>query len=158
LKEFLAMGRRAIFLSVACTAFGFAAGIFAASAPRMIVTPADSIVFKPMDPSRPAAAQIAVLRGDPASGPSAMLMKFGKGAGPMHIHSSDYDLIVLEGETKHWAADEPEASAKVLGPGSYWFQPANQPHGDNCLSDECVMYVQWAGKSDSRAVQNAGTN
>lgn len=151
------MGRRAIFLSVACTAFGFAAGIFAASGPRMIVTPSDSIVYQPVDPARPAGAQIAVLRGDPASGPSSMLMKFGKGAGPMHIHSSDYDLVVLEGEMKHWDASEDAATAKVLGPGSYWFQPGNQPHGDDCLSDECVMYVQWAGKRDGRAVESAGT-
>jgi len=152
------MHRRAIFLSVACTALGFAAGIYAAAAPRMIVTPGDGVVFKPTDPSRAGSPQTAVLRGDPASGPSTMLMKFGKGAGPIHVHSSDYDLIVLKGEMKHWAADQAEATAKVLGPGSYWFQPANQPHGDNCLSDECVMYVQWSGKSDSRAVESAGTN
>lgn len=145
------MGHRAIFLLVACTALGFAAGIFAASGPQMIVTPSEGIVFK-------GSPQTAVLRGDPASGPSAMLMKFGKGASPMHIHSSDYDLVVLKGEMKHWASGEAEATAKVLGPGSYWFQPANQPHADNCLSDECVMYVQWSGKSDSRAVESAGAN
>lgn len=151
------MGRRAIILSVACTAFGFAAGIFAASGPQMIVTPIEGAVFKPMDPARQGGPQTAVLRGDPASGPSSILMKFGKGEGRMHIHSADYDLVVLKGEMKHWQPGE-SADAKVLGPGSYWFQPGNQPHADSCLSDECLMYVQWSGKSDSRAVEKAGTN
>jgi quercetin dioxygenase-like cupin family protein len=152
------MSHRAIFLLVACTAFGFTAGIFAASGPQMIVTPIEGVEFEPMDPARPAAAQIAVLRGDPASGPSAMLMKFGKGDGRLHVHSSDYDLVVLKGEMKHWQSGETAATAKVLGPGSYWFQPGNQPHADSCLSDHCLMYVQWSGKRDSRAVESARTN
>jgi len=150
------MGRRAILLSVACTAFGFAAGIYAASGKQMIVTPLQGAEFKSMDPSRPGSPEVAVLRGDPDTGPSSMLMKFGKGAGRMHIHSSDYDLVVIQGEMKHWQPGESEATAKVLGPGSYWFQPGNQTHVDSCLSDECLMYVQWSGKRDSRAAE--GTN
>lgn len=152
------MSRRVILPAIAFTAFGFAAGIFAASAPQMIVTPIEGAAFKPLDPSRPGSPQIAVLRGDPATGPSAMLMKFGKGDGRLHVHSSDYDLVVLKGEMKHWGSGETVAAAKVLGPGSYWFQPGNQAHADSCLSDECLMYVQWAGKRDSRAVESAGTN
>ena len=149
---------RSLILAFGCTALGFAAGIFAASAPSMIVTPAQDAVFKPLDPARPAAAQIAVLRGDPTSGPSAMLMKFGKGDGRLHIHSSDYDLVVLEGDMKHWQAGEAEASAKVLGPGSYWFQPGGQAHADSCLSEQCSMYVQWSGKRDTRLPETASAN
>ncbi|HEY5754828.1 MAG TPA: DUF4437 domain-containing protein [Steroidobacter sp.] len=150
------MGRRAIFLSVACTAFGFAAGIYAASGSQMIVTPLAGAVFKPLSPSSPTGPQFAVLRGDPATGPSSMLMKFGKGDGRMHIHSSDYDLVVIAGDMKHWGPGEAKATAKLVGPGGYWFQPGNQPHVDSCESDECLMYVQWGGKRDSRAVE--GTN
>jgi quercetin dioxygenase-like cupin family protein len=146
---------RALILATGCTVLGFAAGIFAASAPPMIVTPAQDAVFKPMDPARPAAAQIAVLRGDPASGASTMLMKFGKSNGRTHSHSSDYDLIVLKGDMKHWQPGESEADAKVLGPGSYWFQPGNRPHADSCLSDECLMYVQWSGKRDTRVAEGS---
>lgn len=146
------MNRTSI-LAVGCTALGFTAGLLAASAPQMIVTPIEAAPFKLMDPSRPSSPEIAVLRGNPDTGPSSMLMKFGKGTGRMHIHSSDYDLVVLQGEMKHWQPGESEAAAKVLGPGSYWFQPGKQPHVDSCLSDECVMYVQWGGKRDSRAVE-----
>ncbi|WP_129647069.1 DUF4437 domain-containing protein [Peristeroidobacter agariperforans] len=149
---------RAMFLSVACTVFGFAAGIYAASGPQMIVTPIEGAVFKPMDPARPGSPEVAILRGDPANGPSSMLMKFGRGEGRMHVHSSDYDLVVVKGQMKHWQPGETAETAKLLGPGSYWFQPGNQTHVDSCLSDECLMYVQWGGKRDSRAVESTGAN
>jgi hypothetical protein len=45
----------------------------------------------------------------------------------------------------------PIQSAKflpTLRPGSYWFQPGNQAHGDECLSDECLIFVSWQGKMD----------
>jgi hypothetical protein len=86
-----------------------------------------------------------------------MLMKFGKGDGRMHVHSSDYDLVVIKGEMKHWGPGEAKATAKLIGPGGYWFQPGNQSHVDSCESEECLMYVQWSGKRDSRAVET-GTN
>lgn len=139
--------------AVGCIALGFAAGLLAASAPRMIVTPVEAAEFKLLNPARPDGPRIAVLRGDPDTGPSTMLMKFGKGEGRMHIHSSDYDLVVISGEMKHWTPAESAATAKVLRPGSYWYQPGNQPHVDSCLSEECLMYVQWQGKRDSRAAE-----
>jgi hypothetical protein len=151
------MDRRAIFLSVACAALGVAAGVYAASGPQMIVTPLDGAVFKPLNLSSPTGPQFAVLRGDPATGPSSMLMKFGKGDGRMHVHSSDYDLVVIKGDMKHWSPGQTKAMVKLVGPGGYWFQPGNQPHVDSCESEECLMYVQWSGKRDSRAVET-GTN
>jgi quercetin dioxygenase-like cupin family protein len=147
------MNRRAISLSVACTALGVVAGVYAVSGSPMIVTPFDGVVFKPLNPSSPTEPQFAVLRGDPATGPSSMLMKFDKGDGRMHVHSSDYDLVVIKGDMKHWGPGETKANAKLLGPGGYWFQPGNQPHVDSCESDECLMYVQWSGKRDSRAAE-----
>jgi quercetin dioxygenase-like cupin family protein len=149
---------RTVILVVACTALGFAAGLFAAARSPMIIAPIEAAVFKPADPSRPQGAHIAVLRGDPQTGPSSMLMKFGKGTGRMHIHSSDYDLVVLKGEMKHWHPGETEKGAKVLGAGSYWFQPGNEAHVDSCLSDECLMYVQWSGKRDSRLPEASHVN
>lgn len=119
---------------------------------QMVVVPADGVRYVPVDPARPDAAQMAVLHGDPAKGPSAMLLKFKKASGVMHVHTSDYHLIILEGTMKHRPRGQSEASAPPLGPGSYWFQPGGQPHADSCLSAECVMYINWAGKRDGRAV------
>lgn len=117
----------------------------------MVVVPAGGAKYVPLDAARPDGPQIAVLWGNPAKGPSAMLMKFKRAAGALHIHTSDYHLFVLEGTMKHWTASQPEASVPPMGPGSYWFQPGGAPHGDSCVSDECVMYINWAGKRDSRA-------
>jgi quercetin dioxygenase-like cupin family protein len=131
----------------------FAAAVFAAAKTAMIVLPIEDAKFMPVDASRPQMAQHAVLRGDPATGPSSTLLRFGRAPATMHVHSADYDLVLLKGTMKHWAAGQSEADARLLQPGSYWFQPANEPHAGVCLSDECLMYVQWSGKRDARLAQ-----
>jgi len=111
----------------------------------------DDARFAPIDPANPSRAQIAVLSGDPATGPSDMLMRFPRGEGVLHVHSSDYRLVVIEGTMTHAQAGA-EAAVKPLGPGSFWFQPGGQPHVDACLSDRCVMFISWSGKRDARRV------
>jgi quercetin dioxygenase-like cupin family protein len=153
MKQFPGFGRSAMLLAgIGCLAIGFAAGVFAAGEGGMIVTPFAKAKFQPVDPKQPAGAQIAVLRGDPASGPSSMLMRQARGTSAMHVHSSDYDLVLIKGQMKHWRPGEVERDTAVLEPGSYWFQPGNEPHAGSCLTDECVMYVQWNGKRDGRVV------
>jgi hypothetical protein len=122
----------------------------AADAHRMVVVPSDGAKWMPADPARPEGTQVAVLRGDPATGPSTMLMKMKKTDGVLHVHSSDYDLVVLDGEMKHWTSEAERTSGRVLGPGSYWFQPGEAAHGDSCLSETCTMFITWAGKRDGR--------
>lgn len=114
----------------------------------MIVTSFEEAKFVPSNPDNPNGTQIAVLKGDPATGPSTMLMRFKKGGSPPHIHSSDYQLVVVEGTMTHRSAEQKEADAKPLGPGSYWFQPGGEAHADACLVDECLMYIVWSGKRD----------
>jgi hypothetical protein len=78
------------------------------------------------------------------------MKKYG---GSLHYHTSDYHLVLIQGTMKHWGGGTREPDAKPLGPGSYWFQPGKQPHGDSCLSDECLMYLHWAGKRDGIAAE-----
>jgi hypothetical protein len=118
----------------------------------MVVAPYEEARFVPLDPARPDGPAIAVLWGDPATGPSAMYLRFKKGGGRLHVHSSDYHLVVIEGTMKHWDEVGQESTARPLGPGSYWFQPGGEAHADSCLSEVCVMFVQWAGKRDARPV------
>ncbi len=138
-----------LIVGVACALAGLAVGVLAAPARQMVLVPSQDATFVPIDPARPGEASYAVLRGDPARGPSAMLLRFGKASGELHHHSSDYELVLLEGTMKHRTASEPEAAARPLGPGSYWFQPGKQVHADSCLTDECLMFVSWTGKRDS---------
>ncbi len=141
---------------IAGTVFGLAvlvAGFHADDKKKMVVTPFQDARFVPVDPKQPDGPQLAVLWGDPAKGPSAMLLRLKKGEGRLHVHSSDYHLTLLQGTMKHWSEGEQEADAKPLGPGSYWFQPGNLAHGDSCLSDECLMFVKWEGKRDGRLAE-----
>ena len=116
-----------------------------------ILIPNHDAKYVPIDPAQPDLAQIAVLRGDPNSGPNSMLMKMKKYQGALHYHSSDYELVVVEGRMRHWFEGQVEAQTPELGPGSYWFQPKMQPHADSCLSDTCVMFITWSGKRDGFA-------
>jgi len=152
-----ARGRGALMaLAVLCTIVGFALGALAASGERMIVVPRTGANFVPLDAANPASARIAILRGDPATGPSAMLMQFGKATGRLHVHSSDYQLVVLEGTMKHWATGQAEADTPPLERGSYWYQPGNEAHADSCLTESCLMFISWAGKRDGRLAEPTG--
>jgi quercetin dioxygenase-like cupin family protein len=136
-----------------CGVAALAASVHADDKKKMVVTPFQDAKFAPVDPTQPDGSQMAVLWGDPAKGPSAMLLKFKKGSNPFHIHTSDYHLVVVQGTMKHWEEGEQEATAKPLGPGSYWLQPGNQAHAGSCLTDECIMFVKWEGKRDSRLAE-----
>ena len=101
---------------VACVAMcGLWIACLAAQTPppkaAVVVSYADAR-FKPLNPSIPNSAEIAALRGDPDQGPSTMLMKMRRGAGRLHEHTADYELIVIEGTMKHWRAGENQATAK----------------------------------------------
>jgi quercetin dioxygenase-like cupin family protein len=95
-------------------------------------------------------AQIRLLSGQPATGPSAMYLRFVRQSIPMHLHTADYHLLVVEGTMKHWSRGESEADARPLGPGSYWYQPGGQAHADACVSDSCLLYLVWSGPRDGR--------
>ena len=118
---------------------------------RMVVVRREDARFVPLDPAHPDEAQVAVLWGDPARGPSSMLMRMTRTSGGLHYHTFDYDLVVLEGQMKHLGEGEEAATAQPLGPGSYWHQPGLQPHDDSCLTDECLMFIKWEGKRDAMA-------
>lgn len=121
-------------------------------AARMVVVPFEEAAFVPVRADLADSPEVAVLWGDPAAGTSAMLMRLRGGSIPMHAHSSDYHLIVLEGTMKHWDPDGTEAAAPTLGPGSYWFQPADLPHAEACLTELCLLHVVWDGPRDARLV------
>lgn len=114
----------------------------------MIATPLADARWFAGDPTRPDGTQIAVLSGDPTKGAAAVYIKF-KGRAPLHSHTSSYHGIVVQGSLKRWAKGQSEESAKLLGPGSYYFQPARRVHADLCLASECIIFLLWSGRMDS---------
>jgi hypothetical protein len=120
--------------------------------PAYVLVPAGQAKFGPLDPTNPKGAQFGVISGDPKVGPVAGLLKLPKGAAPVHWHSSDYYAVTVEGTTRHWLpGKESDPTAKGSGPGQAWFQPggsAATAHGDECLTDSCLVFVVMNGKFD----------
>ena len=111
----------------------------------MIVTPFESLTFSAKEPGNP---QIAPVKGQPEREASGIVMKMGRGAFPAHTHTANYQLVVIKGVMKHWGATGSQQSAPAMGPGSYWYQPAGETHGDACESDECVWFITFDGPRD----------
>lgn len=122
------------------------AGLATAAGPaEMIVTPFETLKFSPKKPGEP---QISPVRGNPEREASSIVMKMGRGAFPMHTHTANYQFVVVKGVMKHWDASGSQKTAPRMTPGSYWYQPANQPHADACESDECVWFISFDGVRD----------
>src|SRR5215470_8735084 len=115
-----------------------------------VIVPRSAAKFAPINPKNPKGGQMAVLSGDPKTGPVAMLLMIPKGISPTHWHTSEYYALTVEGTTKHWLAGH-EAEAKENPPGTFWYQPggdASTAHGDACVSNNCVLYVYMPGAFD----------
>ncbi len=140
---------------LACIAAGAAAQVAPLAPPAPSVAGSKVVAFEdlrwpPVDLTRPGQMLSSVLWGDPRSGPSAMYLKLPRGTLPLHLHTADYHLLVVQGSMKHWGPGEDERAARPLGPGSYWFQAGGEVHADACLSDECLVYLVWSGIRDGR--------
>ena len=60
--------------------------------------------WRPVDPHNPSGARMAALWGDPLSGRYGVLLRVPAGIElPMHRHSSDERVIVIDGASIHWA-------------------------------------------------------
>jgi quercetin dioxygenase-like cupin family protein len=116
----------------------------------MKVVPFESLKFSKKEPGNP---QISAVRGNPEKEGSSIIMKMGRGAFPMHTHTSDYELVVIKGTMKHWGANQTQAQAAEMKPGSYWYQPANEAHGDSCESAQCVWFIPFKGPRDFAAAE-----
>jgi quercetin dioxygenase-like cupin family protein len=136
-----------------CAIGGFAAAGFTDTGKQMVVTPFQNAKFAPVNPARPDGPQMAVLQGNPATDAADVLLKLKRGEGLLHTHSSGYRAVVVEGIATHWTAGERKTDVKPLRPGSYWYQPGNQAHGDSCLSEECILFVSWEGKMDAKLAE-----
>lgn len=118
---------------------------------QMAVVPVTEAInrdFQPLYPDRPEGPNLVILEGDPKSGPSLTLFRYGRdytGSGNLHFHTHDYRLWLIEGVLKHWDEDGREATATRLEPGAYVYQPANLLHAANCLTDRCIAYVAFDG-------------
>ena len=76
------------------------------NAPMTVIPVGDALdrEFRPLYETRPDGPNLHVLEGDPLTGPSLTLFRYGRnyaGSGNLHFHTYDYRLWLIEGELKH---------------------------------------------------------
>ena len=108
----------------------------------------EDMQFFPMAEGSP--VLMSVLWGDPATGPSGVMLKMPAGfETPIHTHSAGYRAVVIQGQATHWIEGADPSAAHRAGPGSYVVQPAGEWHGDlNAGPGEVVVLVIYDGPID----------
>jgi quercetin dioxygenase-like cupin family protein len=141
---------RAISLGVLLVAVATSAS--SDSSREAVIHPLQNANFVPA--SEPACVSTAVEAGNPATGPSAVLVKMEKGCtDAWHFHTAVEELIVIKGELKVETFSMPPA---ILGPGGYAQIPSNEKHQFTCSAKgECLTFVRIDRAYDSKAVQPA---
>ena len=106
----------------------------------------DDLEFSPLAEGSP--VNVALLWGDPETGPAAIMVRFPEGyEEPWHSHSSTYHAVLVKGSFQTKSQDG-EVS-KVCGPGSYIVQPGGEVHSEvNAGSGELVALVYLDGPVD----------
>jgi hypothetical protein len=134
--------RRLLAVIAVCGALagGAAAAAAKGSASRATIVGIESAKWAPVFPEHPEGPSIAVLWGEVQHGPVGLLLRFPAGfATPTHVHSSDYEAVVISGRFSHAAGKD---ATSALAPGSYWAQRARLPHVNTCSADgPCVVYI-----------------
>jgi quercetin dioxygenase-like cupin family protein len=110
----------------------------AQSAGHGVVRPLSEVKFEPDDDVK--CLQSAVETGDPAKGPSSILLKAPPNClVPWHYHTAQEQLLVIQGSVR----TEMEGMAPgALGPGGFAMMPGHAKHRFSCQSKTpCVMLV-----------------
>ena len=142
--------------SLALSMSAFAADAPAGAAPKAAAKPAAAakktaklvpvgdMKWSPLMPDMADGPQVAFVLGDPKSkGNVSFFLKMANNFNSgLHTHNSDYQATVVSGMFTNQLAGESDADAKQMGPGSWWWEPAKEPHLNRCVSaDGCVVFV-----------------
>ncbi|MGD8358962.1 MAG: DUF4437 domain-containing protein [Lysobacterales bacterium] len=111
------------------------------------ITAYGDLDFAPLGEGSP--AQAALLWGDPATGPAALLVRFPEGySEPWHAHSATYRAVLVKGEFQSRARDATD-SETVYGPGAFMVQPGGVEHSEvNAGRGDLLALVYFEGPVD----------
>jgi quercetin dioxygenase-like cupin family protein len=111
------------------------------------ITAYEDLAFAPLAEGSP--VQAALLWGDPATGPAAVMVRFPEGfAEPWHSHSSTYRAVLVKGGFQSRTQGQPTPDA-VYGPGALMVQPGGEVHAEvNAAEGELVALVYFEGPID----------
>ena len=112
------------------------------------ITAYEDLQFAPLGEGSP--VEIAVLWGDPATGPAAVMVRFPEGySEPWHSHTSTYRALLIKGGFQTRSKDNGDTSTDVYGPGAYMVQPGGAVHSEvNAGQGELVALVYFEGPVD----------
>jgi quercetin dioxygenase-like cupin family protein len=115
---------------------------------KQSITAYEDLQFAPLGEGNP--VEVALLWGDPATGPAAVLVRFPAGyAEPWHHHSSTYRSVLIKGEFRTRSRDNGETITDVYGPGAYLVQPGGAVHAEvNAREGEIDALVYFEGPVD----------
>ena len=112
------------------------------------LTAYEDLPFAPLAEGSP--VEIAVLWGNPATGPAAVMVRFPEGyQEPWHSHSSTYHSVLVKGSFQSKDKDAGTSTPATFGPGSYALQPGGAVHAEvNAGAGELVAFVYFDGPVD----------
>lgn len=94
--------------------------------------------------------EIAVLRGNPETGPAAVMVRFPESyQEPWHCHTTTCHAVLIKGEFQTRSKGADVTVSEVYGPGSYALQPGRAVHSEvNAGKGDRVALVYFDGPVD----------
>ncbi len=119
---------------------------------QMKVQTADSAAYGQL-PVLPSCSSFNLLRGDPNSGPSVLLVKASSGCVvPWHWHTAREELMLADGTGSVEMKGE---AAHALSKGTYVLLPGKNQHQFTCKT-QCLFFIDVADKFDIHYIDRAG--
>ncbi len=119
--------------------------VIAAENTESIITDLSTVTWSPY-PGVPKGAELAVLRGDPATEPSESVARLPAGyLFPHHYHTSRELLIFIEGDFTYITDD---GTMQTLNTNAYLNLPSGTKHSVRCGAEPCLLYAQYDGPYD----------
>jgi hypothetical protein len=117
----------------------------------MTMTAAGDIAWTSINPDAPDGPQMAVIDGDPATGPVTLLLQFPEGFEVgQHQHSSDVSVVVLGGTVQVGPSADALTDAEA---GAFWSRSGGDVHFSRCAAGPCEVLVQSDGPYDTTPVE-----
>ncbi len=147
MRKIIGKPKTTILVGVICSAMFLSNQAFAGAQfdpKKEIASPSSSIAFKKINP----AISMGGAYGDMSIGAHGTFGKFPANfETPKHTHTGAYHGVVISGTMTN--PFEGENSPPKMGPGSYWYVPANSVHSTACVSaTPCQFYFHADKKFD----------
>jgi len=123
----------------------FAGGAALAQGPAMgKLAPLSSVQFLPDSDVK--CLSSAIEAGNPATGPSTLILKAPSGCVvPWHSHTAQEQILMITGTI---LAEMTGLSATTLGPGGFAAMARGMAHQFTCQDTACLMFVTFDGAYD----------